>query len=117
MPWRSFWEALGSIWRLWADYGHSLAKLEVLGLQLAVSWGVLGGPWAGLGLMLEPVGVILGCLGHQNVVQSAPGCYLADIVETYENNSVFIGLRGWRLPSSRQNCILDAMGAQLGCLD
>ena len=117
MPWRSFWEALGSIWRPWADYGHSLAKLGVLGLQLAVSWGVLEVSWAGLGLMLEPVGIILGCLGRQKVVQSAPGCNLADIVETYENSSVFIGLRGWRLPRSRQNGILDTLVAQLGCLE
>ena len=106
-----------SIWRPWADYGHSLAKLEVLGLQLAVSWGVLGDPWAGLELVFEPVGVISGCLGHQNVVQSVPGCHLADIVETYENSSVFIGLRGWRLPRSRQNGILDTLVAQYGCLE
>ena len=67
-------EALESIWRPWGDYGHILAKLQVVGLQLAVCWGVLGGPWAGLELMFEPVGVISGCLGHQNVVQGAPGC-------------------------------------------
>ena len=110
-------EASESIWRPWGDYGHILVNLGVPGLQLAVSCGVLEVPWAGLGLMLEPVGIILGCLGHQKVVQSAPGCHLADIVETYESTSGFIGLRGWRLPSSRQNAILDAMGAQLGCLD
>ena len=89
---------LGSIWRPWGDYGHILAKLEVLGLKLGVCWAVLEAPWAGLGLVLEPVGVILGCLGHQKVVQSAPGCHLADIVETYENTSVLGGLRGWRSP-------------------
>ena len=83
----------GHFWRPWGDYGHILAKLEVLGFQLAVSWGVLGGPWAGLELMFEPVGVISGCLGHENVVQSAPGCHLADIVETYENTSVLRCLR------------------------
>ena len=63
---------LGSIWRPWDDYGHILVKLGVLGLQLAVSCGVFRGLWAGLGLVLKPVGVILGCLGHQKVVQSAP---------------------------------------------
>ena len=108
---------LGSSWRPWADYLHILTHLGVLGLHLAVSWGALEAPWAGLWLMLEPVGVILGCLGHQKVVQSAPGCHLANIVETYENSSVFIGLRGWRLPRSRQNGILDTLVAQLGCLD
>ena len=108
---------LGSIWKPWGDYGYVLGMLEALGVKLVVSWGVLEAPWAGLGLVLEPVGVILGCLGHQKVVQSAPGCHLADIVETYENNSVLRGLRGWRLPGSRQNGILDTLVAQYGCLE
>ena len=110
----SILEALGSTW---ADYGHTLAKLEVLGLQLAVSWDDLEAPWVGLGLMLAPVGTISGCLGRQKVVQSAPRCNLTDIVETLENSSVFIGLRGWRLPRSRQNGILDTLVAQYGCLE
>ena len=105
------------IWTYCCDYGHILVNLGVPGLQLAVSCGVLEVPWAGLGLILEPVGIILGCLGHQKVVQSAPGCHSANIVETYENSSVFIGLRGWRLPRSRQNGILDTLVAPLGCLD
>ena len=66
---------LGSIWRPWGDYGHILGKLGVLGLQLAVSCGFLGGPCAGFGVMLEPVGIILGCLSRQKLVQSAPGCH------------------------------------------
>ena len=79
-----------SIWRPWADYGHSLAKLEVLGLQLAVSWVVLGGPWAGLGVILEPVGIILGCIGPRKLVQSAPAYDLADIGKTMNWISILI---------------------------
>ena len=49
----------------WADYGHIWANVEVLGLQLAVSWGVLGNPWAGLGLMLEPA--VSRCYTHMQM--------------------------------------------------
>ena len=98
---------MDAFWPIWGSLGRNW-------LSVVVSWG---GPWADLGVMLEPVGIILGCLGHQKVVQSAPGCNLADIVETYENCSVFIGFRGWGLPRSRQNGILDTLVAQLGCLE
>ena len=96
-----------AFWQIWGSLGRNW-------LSVVVSWG---GPWAGLGVMLEPVGIILGCLGHRKVVQSAPGCHLPDIVETYENISVLRGLRCWRLPRSRQNGILDTLVAQLGCLE
>ena len=96
-----------AFWQIWGSLGRNW-------LSVVVSWG---GPWAGLGVMLEPVGIILGCLGHQKVVQSALGCHLADIVETYENSSVFIGFMGWGLPRSRHNCILDTLVAQYCCLE
>ena len=98
---------MDAFWPSWGSLGSNW-------LSVAVSWG---DPWAGLGVVLEPVGVILRCLGHQKVVQSVPGYHIADIIETYESSSVFIGFRGWRLPSLGQNGILDAMGAQCGCLD
>ena len=43
----SFLMPLGSIWRPWSDYGRILTNLGVLGPQLAVSCGVLGGSLGG----------------------------------------------------------------------
>ena len=80
------------------EEGISRRKRALVNKTLVLKW-VPVGPWELLGLILELLGSILGCLGHPKLAQSAPGWHLADIVETYENCRVFKGLRGWRLPS------------------
>ena len=86
-------------------------------MPLVLTWGVLGAPWELRGLILEPLGFILGGLGLPKPTQSGPGWHSVDIAKTYETYMVFIGLRGWRLPGWCQSGIVDAWIAQLGCLD
>ena len=96
-----------AFWQIWGSLGRNW-------LSVVVSWG---GPWAGLGLVLEPVDSFWDALAIKRSSKVLQGSHLADIVETYENSSVFIGFRGWGLPRSHQNGILDTLVAQLGCLE
>ena len=81
----AFWFTLGEI-------GSTLMSLGSI-------WGVLGAPWELIELILEPIGLNLGCFGHPKLSQSGPGLHLADIVKTYENLRVFIGFH--RLEASK----------------
>ena len=87
------WRSLGSNW-----------------LSVGVSWGVLGRVLGSCLCRLGSFQVALAMKMSSKVLQ-------ADIAETCVNTSVLRGLRGWRLPRSRQNGILDVLVAQYGCLE
>ena len=69
------------------------------------------------GVLLEPIRCILTCCEHQKLIQSGIGWHFDDMLKSNENRCVFIGLRDREVPFTYPNYVLDALAAQLRCLE
>ncbi len=117
VPWSSLLEYLGSFWKtldwLWTTPCSLWGSFAPFDSYLTI----LKAPWMSQGVLLEPIGFILTCFEHQKFIQSGQGWHYGDMLKSKENRCVFIGLREWQVPFKYQNYILDALAAQLRCLD